>query len=71
MSKKCPNSELFLVQMKKNTDQKKIRIWTFFMVYAEPKISLFRSTCNRSMRETFQGQEYLYYLTVPYRKCTV
>ena len=24
----CPNTEFFLVRMRKNTDQKKLRIWT-------------------------------------------
>ena len=30
LSQKCPNTELFLVQMRENTEQKKLRIWTLF-----------------------------------------
>ena len=26
----CPNTEIFLVRMRENTDQKKLRIWTLF-----------------------------------------
>ena len=29
LSLKCPNTEFFLAQIRKNTDQKKLRIWTF------------------------------------------
>ena len=28
---KCPNMEFFLVRMRENMDQKKLRIWTLFM----------------------------------------
>ena len=30
LREKCPNTNLFLVRMRENTDQKKPRIWTLF-----------------------------------------
>ena len=30
LREKCPNTELFLVRIQENTDQKKLRIWTLF-----------------------------------------
>ena len=30
LREKCPNTELFLVRMQENTDQKKLCIWTLF-----------------------------------------
>ena len=30
LREKCPNMEFFLIQMRENTDQKKLRIWTHF-----------------------------------------
>ena len=30
LREKCPNTELFLVRMRENTDQKLLRIWTLF-----------------------------------------
>ena len=30
LREKCPNTEFFLVRIRENTDQKKLRIWTFF-----------------------------------------
>ena len=30
LREKCANAEFFLVQIRENTDQKKLRIWTLF-----------------------------------------
>ena len=30
LREKCPNTEIFLVRMRENADQKNLRIWTFF-----------------------------------------
>ena len=31
LREKCPNTEVFLVRIFPNSDQKKLRIWTLFM----------------------------------------
>ena len=37
LHKKCPNT-VFLVRFKKNTEQKKLRIWTLFILFYFSKI---------------------------------
>ena len=38
LREKCPNTEFFLVRMRENTGQKKLRIWTLFTQYIPTKL---------------------------------
>ena len=44
LREKCPNTEFFLVRIRQNTDQKKLRIWTLFtqrvIVNTEPTLRI-------------------------------
>ena len=52
LREKCPNTEFFLVRIKENTDQEKLRIWTLFMqsIALRKLMKLFLiTTCGQEM----------------------